>query len=368
MSIPWLHESLGFYAVPGDFRLAQSPSFRSGRIYGMDVSSGAAVAALLSDQHDCSQGSRLLIKDFHVKKSVGSNATQVNSMDQLVDAETETQTPGSSETPDSFRVLDLCCSPGLKLCTIADLISMKYKESVIVGVDVSEHRISLCKKIVKKYHVDAETSGQFESQQHHEKVGDRNMPSVRARIRLYCEDGRTFGTRSDHRLMFDSQVAAEDCHTGGKRKRMNKSARARERKRLRQLMNQSVDMSMTPKECKEGDHESDDHCSVCIKLFDRVLVDAECSTDGSLKHVQQSIIRKTAKSVVGEASNRTIEAADIPTLSNSKLTDAAQLEKLVQLQRELIVSGFRLLKPGASWYIRLVRCPKLKMSRWCPGC
>ena len=71
-----MNERFGFYAVPGDFSVAQSKVFRSGRIYGMDVSSGAAVAALLSDH-----------------------------------------------APD-LRVLDLCCSPRLKLCMIADLLLM----------------------------------------------------------------------------------------------------------------------------------------------------------------------------------------------------------------------------------------------------
>ena len=76
--ITWLDSSLGFFAVGGEFKLAQSASFRSGRVYGMDVSSGAAVAALLSDRYD--------------KKKFESR-----------DAESE-----------DFRVLDLCCCPGLK--------------------------------------------------------------------------------------------------------------------------------------------------------------------------------------------------------------------------------------------------------------
>ncbi len=108
--IPWLDDCFGFHAIPGDFSLAQSKAFRSGRIYGMDVSSGAAVAALLSGH----------------------------------------------EIKHNVRVLDLCCSPGLKLCMIADLLSCS---STVVGVDISKERLAVCKRVVKKYHVDRETSG-----------------------------------------------------------------------------------------------------------------------------------------------------------------------------------------------------------------
>ena len=91
-----MDERFGFHAVPGDFSVAQSKAFRSGRIYGMDVSSGVAAAALLSDH-----------------------------------------------APD-LRVLDLCCSPGLKLCMIADLLPSSNATVHVVGVDnISSRRLAL---------------------------------------------------------------------------------------------------------------------------------------------------------------------------------------------------------------------------------
>ena len=261
-----MNERFGFYAVPGDFSVAQSKVFRSGRIYGMDVSSGAAVAALLSDH-----------------------------------------------APD-LRVLDLCCSPGLKLCMIADLLPSS--NATVVGVDISSRRLALCKNIVKKYHVDPVTSARQEDS---------------ARIRLYRADGTTFGTMADTELIFDSEAADEEAKTAGTRKRMNKSARARERKRLRQLS--SLDMSTTSSDTGEKGSSSE---LILMKLFDRVLVDAECSTDGSLKHVQQRVL-KTAAANIEE---------DEATASNPTLTDPKQLEALVELQKGLISSGFKLLKPG----------------------
>ena len=50
--IPWLHPKFGFYSIPARMKLQQSECFRSGRVYGMDVSSGAAVAVLMSNLYD----------------------------------------------------------------------------------------------------------------------------------------------------------------------------------------------------------------------------------------------------------------------------------------------------------------------------
>jgi len=233
----------------------------------MDVSSGAAVAALLSNQ----------------------DAT-------------------------NLRVLDLCCSPGLKLCMIADLLS---SSSTVVGVDISEQRLSVCKRIVKKYHVDPATSGQ--------EVSDASRKG--ARMRLYCADGTTFRSEPDRELVFDSIAAIEDQKVAGNRKRMNKSARARERKRLRQLASLDKKSSSTVS-------EESQYSALTMDPFDCVLVDAECSTDGSLKHVQQRAL-KTAKGDDNKAA-----------VSNTTLTDPKQLESLVELQKGLIASGFKLLKPG----------------------
>lgn len=273
MPIPWLHDRFGFYAVPGDFSISQSKVFRSGRIYGMDVSSGAAVVAAL----------------FSCRNQDTDNMHM------------------------HMRVLDLCCSPGLKLCMMADLLS---PSSTIVGVDISDRRLALCKNIVKKYHVDPETSGHASAP---------NGP----RIRLYCADGTNFGQDPDPQVVFDSVVATEQQKMTGKRKRMNKSARARERKRLRHLSSLDKHTSTI---------KSDENASpLTIKPFDLVLVDAECSTDGSLKHIQQRLLKK-ASSTTGSDDNA--------TASNPTLTDPEKLKALVKLQKDLILSGFNLLKPG----------------------
>jgi 16S rRNA C967 or C1407 C5-methylase (RsmB/RsmF family) len=279
--IAWLDSSLGFFAVDGEFKLAQSECFRAGRLYGMDVSSGAAVAVLLTEIYDIETAKSEIIKSA------------------------------------DFRVLDLCCCPGLKLCAIADILASSEKSVSVVGVDISEHRLSLCKNIVKKYHVNPSTSG---------RMKDR---ASNCRIRIYHADGVSFGTKSEADiLVFDSGAALEESSHAGKRKRMNKSARAREKKKLRQLT--SLD-----KKGKSTQGQEFLSVSSAVKQFDRVLVDAECSTDGSIKHIQQQL----QKSVLAGSHKAHL-------FENRTLTDPIRLANLVELQKGLIASGFRMLKSG----------------------
>jgi len=238
----------------------------------------------------------------------------------------------SEERAKSLRVLDLCCSPGLKLCSIADILD-EFPSSTVVGVDISKNRTSVCKNIVQKYRIDKETSGRSDDN----KAGTR--------VRLFCEDGTRFGLQLPNELVFDSKAALLENESSGKRKRMNKSARAREKKRLHQLL---LDDTMVRKK-EEVALENTDSCAdtvvssaptVSIEPFDRVLVDAECSTDGSLKHMLHRIHPPTNV----DNSKKTESKENIT--SNEALTDSQQLADLVELQRELIASGFRLLKPG----------------------
>jgi 16S rRNA C967 or C1407 C5-methylase (RsmB/RsmF family) len=60
-------------------------------------------------------------------------------------------------------------------------------------------------------------------------------------------------------------------------------------------------------------------------LFDRVLVDAECSSDGAIRHIQ----KRQSSTVLKEAA----------------WTDS-NLDELIDLQKRLIDSGYRLLESG----------------------
>lgn len=82
MPVPWLPE---FYALPGHAKIRYAPSFAAHAVYGIDASSGAAVAAL-------------------------------------------DPRPGDA-------VIDLCCAPGAKLAMIADRMQ---RQGSLTGVDVSQ--------------------------------------------------------------------------------------------------------------------------------------------------------------------------------------------------------------------------------------
>lgn len=247
----------------------------------------------------------------------------------------------------------------LKLCMMADLVPAS---STLVGVDLSRQRISLCKNIVKKYHIDEDTSSQksIATKQKAINIEEKstNAHSVaddepsRPTIRLYCADGTTFGRlcskSSANSIVFDSNAAREESKSRGKRKRMNKSARAREKRRLLEVQRKeeesttnayvAVDTTALSKSkpsagestTSGGNHDNSrkDVCGggmLSMPAFDRVLVDAECSTDGAIRHIEKR-----------EASART------PTWDDSNM------DELVDLQKRLIESGFRLLKHGGT--------------------
>ncbi|KAL7523361.1 hypothetical protein ACHAXR_000145, partial [Thalassiosira sp. AJA248-18] len=156
-----------------------------------------------------------------------------------------------------------------------------------------------------------------------------------------------------HGLVFDSNAAIEEFRSRGKRKRMNKSARAREKRRLLELQRKEEDTSVSsdianlksdtdastqPKPITDGKGESKEtsNCdksdegggdALSVSHFDHVLVDAECSTDGAIRHIEK---RNSSSSPRNPA------------------WDDTNMDELVHLQERLIESGFRLLKRGGT--------------------
>ena len=372
--VPWLDPSWGFYALPGNTALASLSCFQMGRIYGMDVSSGAAVAALLSNQYDQTQPTT----------DMDSHSTD--------------QSDHHHHHHHPLRVLDLCCCPGLKLCAMADVLqrfhdrttqspnqvpnntttttttnnnnntnnNSHHSTSTIVGVDNSHHRMALCKKILHKYHFDPETSGRTiigPSSSFSSSSSSSPILGSGVTIRLYCQDGTTFGQTNGEKnhLVLDSTIAQEEqwerrrnCNTTttttakntnqhhhDHRKRMNKSARARERKRLNQLAWMDIQSSSAASASSNKDHS----ISLTMEPFDRVLVDAECSTDGSLRHVKRRIEKIHGDDDNNDNDNNT----NRPKRNRWWMDDQHHhLAELIALQRRLIASGFRLLKPGGT--------------------
>jgi 16S rRNA C967 or C1407 C5-methylase (RsmB/RsmF family) len=209
--------------------------------------------------------------------------------------------------------LEICTAPGLKLCAIADhlLNSADPSSHVVVGVELSEARMSTCKKIVRKYQLGTSNGS--------------NGAKTAVRIRLYQNDGTKFG-QEPLNLAFDSVVANEQMsHAGTKRKRLNKSARAREQKMLSETAH-------LDRRQNSGSSTGDDEDETSLEPFDLVLVDAECSNDGSLVHVQ----KRCEKTL----------AADVASAAIPLATSRESVKELVLLQRQLLERGFDLLRSG----------------------
>ncbi|OQS03953.1 hypothetical protein THRCLA_03764 [Thraustotheca clavata] len=199
----------------------------------------------------------------------------------------------------SDHVLDLCCAPGAKLAMLADVIG---KHGSVTGVDYSKSRISACKSVMHKY----------------ELINSSNPWTCR----LFHADGRNYNQGAPVQatgvavptnengileVILDSVEITSRSNKTTSRKRLNKSARARLQKHQREAT------SSTNSE---------------LFLYDKVLVDAECTHDGSLRHLAKL----------------TDETKWAEYLDN--YLSPTHVENILKLQHDLIRNGFRLLAPG----------------------
>ncbi|KAH1113335.1 hypothetical protein J1N35_006713 [Gossypium stocksii] len=255
----------GFYSLPPDILIANSKSYLDGKIYGIDAASGAAVSVL-------------------------------------------NISPGD-------HVLDLCAAPGAKLCMMLDLLG---DSGSVTGVDVARHRLAACRTMLHKY-----------------SLGDR--------CRLFVADGTTFSlaplrvdscSRSCESSFEEKDERFREWTSRRPWKERKRAAKARETMSL-----QSVTTSENPELIFYGRHSgvvglsknklyktmSDLEVSSCG--YDKVLVDAECTHDGSVKHIQK------------------FENWGWTTLQR-RVLDAVRTDSLTLLQLKLLRNGFRLLKVG----------------------
>eukprot|EP00051_Salpingoeca_urceolata_P024412 m.428806 g.428806 ORF g.428806 m.428806 type:complete len:494 (-) comp20233_c0_seq31:3751-5232(-) len=180
--------------------------------------------------------------------------------------------------------LDLCCAPGAKLALMADLAG---EQGSVTGVDVSARRMATCRSTCRRLKVTG--------------------------TRVYLADGTTF----------DEPPPASPCpttvhHPGGFTKR--------ERKAMHKLPSRDPGPTDPPRLT---------HASRKFQpgkpgaKYNKVLVDAECTHDGSIKHVLK----------YNTWGWDTFEA---------RVMDAERMASLQTLQRGLLENGFRLLAPGGS--------------------
>ncbi|CAO2167938.1 unnamed protein product [Urochloa humidicola] len=256
----------GFYAIPPEIQIAGSKAYQQGKIYGIDAASGAAILAL----------------DVR---------------------------PGD-------HVLDLCAAPGAKLCMLADMLG---STGSLTGVDVAKHRLAACRTMLQKY-----------------SLGDR--------ARLFVADGTLFcllPVNSSLRRLEGSTDLEENGNTFSEWT-SRRSWKDRQRaKKANATGLQHLQPTSEPELIYYGKHsglvglrKSDVLClsaddAACTSGYDKVLVDAECTHDGSVKHIQK------------------FEFWGWKTLDR-RVLDAERTDNLLQLQLRLLTNGFKLLKTGGS--------------------
>ncbi|KAF0935484.1 hypothetical protein E2562_033625 [Oryza meyeriana var. granulata] len=271
--VSWLPD---FYAIPPEVQIAGSKAYQQGKIYGIDAASGAAILAL------------------------------------------DVQ-PGD-------HVLDLCAAPGAKLCMLADMLG---STGSLTGVDVAKHRLAACRTMLLKY-----------------SLGDR--------CRLFVADGTSFSILPVNCSLGSGEVDASGClsitgSTGFKDNgstfsewTSKRSWKDRQKsKKAKTAGSPHLTSTSEPELIYYGKHSGLVGLRKCDVLrpsaddealtsgYDKVLVDAECTHDGSIKHIQK------------------FEFWGWKTLDR-RVLDAERTDNLLHLQLCLLTNGFKLLKTGGS--------------------
>ncbi|EPS60931.1 hypothetical protein M569_13869 [Genlisea aurea] len=211
------------------------------------------------------------------------------------------------------HVLDLCAAPGAKLCMVADLLE---GSGSLTGVDIARHRLAATRNILNKY-----------------ALGDR--------CRLFVADGTKFSLiplRASSSSNSSRGDASETYKEWEARRRAWK-----ERKLLAKTQNKCTEAEIRedpevifygPRSGMVGRSKAsvyrvvDEH-QISDMGYDKVLVDAECTHDGSIKHI------------------RKFEQWGWTTLPQ-RVLEARRSDELSALQLNLLTNGFRLLKAGGS--------------------
>ena len=290
-AVEWLP---GYFSVPSNVKIAGCEAYKAGQLYGIDVSSGAAVAAL--------------------------------------DAR-----PGHD-------VLDLCCAPGAKLCAIADAMNTR---GTLTGVDVSEERLAACRTICLKYglcHVrlvlcDGREFAEAPPAIHTHAGADSAAGSAGGG---QIGGDQVGGGQEEGQEEGGEEVGEEACGDepdGGADKapaasRAERSSLSRKRRRHERHGAFFLGSELSPavgaaENAAEGACATDAHEShgLGARGYDRVLVDAECTHDGSIKHLAK----------FAQWGWETFER---------RFLEPERLTSLAELQLQLLLNGYRQLRRG----------------------
>eukprot|EP01025_Chloroclados_australasicus_P025314 TRINITY_DN252_c23_g1_i1.p1 TRINITY_DN252_c23_g1~~TRINITY_DN252_c23_g1_i1.p1 ORF type:complete len:454 (+),score=22.24 TRINITY_DN252_c23_g1_i1:63-1424(+) len=285
--VPWLHDR--FYEItPPLVNICNTDLYMNGDIYGVDAASGAAVEALLADFWNTA-------KDTESLSSAGiSNTCGKRKYDESANVSVHQQ-KYQTQQYSKIRVLDLCCAPGMKFCHLADQLVSSDRDFSLVGVDVSQCRIAACHTLVAKYI------------KHHRDF----------EIKLVQADGTQFFIEDIQSFDFSNNI----CGTKKQRKKLMQKKKSRQKK----VRENQKDCKQEVTTCSSSPPSQD----VQDGTFDYVLVDAECSHDGSIKHIDKYRTQWGMK---------TLESR-IPWIQHQSLLCELQLSLLKNAFRNLKVDG-----------------------------
>ncbi|KAG0370214.1 hypothetical protein BGZ54_007225 [Gamsiella multidivaricata] len=320
-----------FCRLSGHVKLRNTQAYKDGRIFGMDLSSGIAVYAL----------------DIQ---------------------------PGD-------HVLDICCAPGAKLCMIAGLLtnsghvrSDRLRDGnqlrmditgTVTGIDISPHRLSTCRSLLKRhklqqcarlFQADGTTFGVMRPSaidtirariMAGKKSSTQEGQSAQPAKRSLREDGQNGeeAQESMAQAALDGDVgheALQQFHTNysmddeGSVKRQKATLAALSSMSSQQDEGQATTFNGTEIESNQEKLtpfyapkilRSDPQLGGEGYKYDKVIVDAECTHDGSIAHILKY------EAWGWDSFHKNFMAQD-------------RLDSLSGLQRGLLLNGFRLTKAG----------------------
>ena len=246
------------YAIPSNAKISFSQAYKNGEIYGIDLSSCAVVLAL---------------------------------------------DPKPNE-----NILDLCCSPGSKLCYIADCMK-SYNvdiEGSLSGVDINQHRLNVCKTLVEKY-------------------GHKEL------IKLYCEDGTTFNKFPKENVLYDKILVDAECTHDGSIKHLFKFCQEKKEKKDESNENkEGVSEEVKTEENKEEKKLEQNQKEE--KLSNKEKKRREKQRREHLENLERKKMKIN--------NEWTFESFEDRVLNEQKITN------ITTLQKNLVRNAFSLLKPG----------------------
>lgn len=318
-AVPWLPSTV--FSLPWAFALGGTALFRDGLLVAMDAASVAAVVALQPQRGE--------------------------------------------------RVLDLCCAPGMKLGLIADAVTVGgerdgAQDGLAVGVDLSVSRLYMARATLRKqqYARGARAS-------HSCGPAAAELP-----VCVFAGDGRSFdmsaavaGGSVDMR-----PSAVVDPSTG---------LTTHERRALQRASTSTAATAASPKGKDNGSTsgvhvvyapprarvslrawQEEQQQGTGLLLFDRVLVDAECSHDGSVAHIDfeddatqdGGLTSPTAPPFRVRAIEKGRGLTNAYRMRHLNLgegdatpsTAESAASSLLRLQSDLLYRGFQALKPGGT--------------------